>query len=123
MQDTEALRRYFSHKYGAPKETYATGHSMGGFLTMALMETFPNVYDGGLALCGPLGAASWFMSLKAMSDFSVLKLAPRKRPENSFEASQQAAGFSEKKRMETGIGDPLSTPFIDGGFSTNVAGP
>ena len=62
VQDTEALRRYFSHKYGAPKETYVTGHSMGGFLTMALMETFPNVYDGGLALCGPLGAASWFMS-------------------------------------------------------------
>src|SRR5437764_1166272 len=62
VQDTEALRRYFSHKYGAPKETYITGHSMGGFLTMTLLETFPNVYDGGLALCGPLGAASWFMT-------------------------------------------------------------
>src|SRR5260370_7580639 len=62
VQDTEALRRYFSHKYGAPKETYVTGHSMGGFLTMALMETFPNVYDGGLALSGPLGPATWFMS-------------------------------------------------------------
>src|SRR5215472_19057435 len=39
MQDTEALRRYFSKKYGAPKETFITGHSMGGFLTMILLET------------------------------------------------------------------------------------
>jgi pimeloyl-ACP methyl ester carboxylesterase len=62
MQDTEALRRYFSRKYGAPKETYVTGISMGGFLTMALVETFPNSYDGGLALCGPLAPANWFMA-------------------------------------------------------------
>src|SRR5260370_39609801 len=62
VEDTEALRRYFGRKYGAPKETYVTGHSMGGFLTMTLIETFPNVYDGGLALCGPLAAASWFMA-------------------------------------------------------------
>ena len=62
VEDTEALRRYFGRKYGAPKETYVTGHSMGGFLTMTLLETFPNVYDGGLALCGPLAAASWFMT-------------------------------------------------------------
>jgi pimeloyl-ACP methyl ester carboxylesterase len=62
VEDTEALRRYFSRKYGSPKETFVTGHSMGGFLTMMLLETFPNSYDGGLALCGPLAPASWFMT-------------------------------------------------------------
>lgn len=51
VQDTEALRRYFAAKYGRPKETYVTGHSMGGFLTLALVEMFPAIYDGGLALC------------------------------------------------------------------------
>ena len=61
VQDTEALRRYFIRKYGAPKETYVTGHSMGGFLTMVLVESFPNEYDGGLPLCGPLGAATWYI--------------------------------------------------------------
>jgi pimeloyl-ACP methyl ester carboxylesterase len=61
IQDTEALRRYFLRKYGAPKETWVTGHSMGGFLTMTLMERFPHVYDGGLPLCGPLSPASYFM--------------------------------------------------------------
>jgi pimeloyl-ACP methyl ester carboxylesterase len=61
LHDTEALRRYFVGKYGAPKETYVLGHSMGGFLTMAMMETKADVYHGGLALCGPLSAASDFM--------------------------------------------------------------
>ena len=61
VEDTEALRRYFIRKYGAPKETYITGHSMGGFLTMMMVESFPSSYDAGLPLCGPLGAATWFM--------------------------------------------------------------
>jgi pimeloyl-ACP methyl ester carboxylesterase len=59
--DTENLRRYFLRKYGPVKETYVTGHSMGGFLTMLLMEKNPSVYDAGLPLCGPLGAPNWFM--------------------------------------------------------------
>ena len=60
--DTEALRRYFASKYGQPKETYITGHSMGGFLTMMLVERFPNSYDAGLALCGPLAPTNYFMA-------------------------------------------------------------
>lgn len=61
VTDTESLRRYFGSKYGNPKDTYITGHSMGGFLTMMMMERFPNVYNGGLALCGPLAPAAYFM--------------------------------------------------------------
>jgi pimeloyl-ACP methyl ester carboxylesterase len=62
VQDTQALLRYFAGKYGAPRETYVMGHSMGGFLTMTLMEKFPTTYSGGLALCGPLAPATWFMA-------------------------------------------------------------
>jgi pimeloyl-ACP methyl ester carboxylesterase len=60
--DTESLRRFFVGKYGQPKETYITGHSMGGFLTMMLMETYPSTYDAGLPLCGPLASPTAFMS-------------------------------------------------------------
>jgi pimeloyl-ACP methyl ester carboxylesterase len=60
--DTESLRRYFVKKYGQPQETWVTGHSMGGFLTMVLMETHASVYDGGLALCGPLAPPNYFMA-------------------------------------------------------------
>ena len=61
MQDTEALRRHFVRRHGEAERTYVTGHSMGGFLTMTLMERYPDIYDGGLAMCGPLGPAAWFM--------------------------------------------------------------
>jgi pimeloyl-ACP methyl ester carboxylesterase len=61
VTDTEALRRYFAAKYGQPKETYITGHSMGGFLTMLFMERFPTAYEAGLALCGPLAPTTYFM--------------------------------------------------------------
>ena len=62
VTDTEALRRYFLTKYGKPKETYLTGHSMGGFLTMLLMERDPAAYDAGLPLCGPLAPANNFIA-------------------------------------------------------------
>jgi pimeloyl-ACP methyl ester carboxylesterase len=62
LRETEALRRHFAERYGKPKETWVTGHSLGGFLTLVLLETSPGDYDGGLALCGPLAPSSWFMA-------------------------------------------------------------
>lgn len=62
LVDTENLRRYFVKKHGAAKETYVTGHSMGGFLTMAMLETQPTVYDAGMPLCGPLASSVHFMN-------------------------------------------------------------
>ena len=60
--DTENLRRYFVKKYGKPKETFITGHSMGGFITMTVMEQYPTVYDAGMPMCGPLAATLTFMA-------------------------------------------------------------
>ncbi|HTS77544.1 MAG TPA: alpha/beta fold hydrolase [Bryobacteraceae bacterium] len=67
--DTESLRRYFVEKFGKPKETYITGHSMGGFLTMMLMERYPNQYDAGLPLCGPLAPTDLFMTRGAFDSY------------------------------------------------------
>lgn len=55
--DTEALRRFFSTRFGPPKETWISGTSLGGSVTMMLMETHPTTYDGGLSLAAPLGPA------------------------------------------------------------------
>ena len=41
----QALRRYFVGKHGAPAETYVTGHSMGGHITMAIIERYSDVYQ------------------------------------------------------------------------------
>jgi hypothetical protein len=53
--ETEALRRYFDHRYGHPRETYAAGSSMGGALVMITLELNPKPYVGGLDLCGAVG--------------------------------------------------------------------
>jgi pimeloyl-ACP methyl ester carboxylesterase len=62
IEDTEALRRYFVSRYGQPGETYVTGHSMGGHITMAIIERYPEAYQGALPMCGPLGAAVDFLT-------------------------------------------------------------
>jgi pimeloyl-ACP methyl ester carboxylesterase len=59
LPETEALRQYAIQKNGKPKETYVTGHSMGGMLTMITMEKYPNRYDGALPLCGLLEPTNW----------------------------------------------------------------
>jgi len=58
IAETEDLRRYTIARYGQPKETYVVGHSMGGELTIATIERYPNRYDGALPLCGLLEPAS-----------------------------------------------------------------
>lgn len=91
LVDTEALRRHFVAKHGAPKATWITGHSMGGLLATLILERQPEVYSGGLALCPVLApAASFFESnffdLFVAFDFLVGKkagLAPFSDPKSA----------------------------------------
>jgi len=55
IEETEALRQHFVINYGKPKQTFVTGHSMGGTITLALAESFPEAYDAALQMCGPVG--------------------------------------------------------------------
>ena len=62
IEETEALRRHFVAKHGQPSETYITGHSMGGHITMAIIERHADAYQGALPMCGPLGSAIEFLT-------------------------------------------------------------
>jgi pimeloyl-ACP methyl ester carboxylesterase len=62
IEDTEALRRHFAVKHGKPAEAYIIGHSMGGHITVATIERYPEEYQGALPMCGPLGAAIDFFN-------------------------------------------------------------
>ena len=61
ISDTENLRAYFVKKHGEPKETYVSGASMGGHISLTLIEQLPDVYDGALPLCGEVAPAYTFM--------------------------------------------------------------
>jgi len=52
IEDSEALRSYFELRYGKPNICIITGHSMGGIISLAVIEKYPAEYDGALPLCG-----------------------------------------------------------------------
>lgn len=80
LWQTEALRRYAIAHYGQPKETYVLGHSLGGMLTAATLESYPNRYDGALSLCGLLEPATWTLqrvsAMRAAFDYYYPGLLP-----------------------------------------------
>jgi pimeloyl-ACP methyl ester carboxylesterase len=63
VDDTEILRKHFYKKYGKPDTTYMVGHSMGGGITVAMLENYPKAYQGGLALC-PLSSRPYLQCRK-----------------------------------------------------------
>ena len=67
----------FEQRVGRPQRTVAWGESMGGLMTAALVQTFPDRIDGALALCGPLAGAipHWNQDLDCAFVFKTL-LAP-----------------------------------------------
>jgi pimeloyl-ACP methyl ester carboxylesterase len=71
--DTERLRRWFIAMHGKPQRTFAMGMSMGGALTVMALETQPQVYDGGLSLCGAIEPSDRLMqryfALRAAFDY------------------------------------------------------
>jgi pimeloyl-ACP methyl ester carboxylesterase len=54
----------------APGHTYMTGASEGGLVTTLLVERSPELFSGGLALCGPIG--DFRAQTNYIGDFRVL---------------------------------------------------
>jgi pimeloyl-ACP methyl ester carboxylesterase len=53
MQNTANLTAAFRGMVGNPKRTIMWGGSMGGLMTLGMIEKFPGLYDGAIALCPP----------------------------------------------------------------------
>ena len=94
VSDVETLRKYFVDKYGAPMETYITGHSLGGLLTVVMIEKYPDAYGAGLDLCGAVGSAPRMLTrafdARVLFDyyFPGLLPSPAKVPKE-YEMTQQ----------------------------------
>lgn len=64
VPETEALRKYFTQKFGEASESIVSGHSMGGALTLKTIEQSPQIYSAALAMCGPLVPTYDFMQMR-----------------------------------------------------------
>ena len=47
--------RRLNQEVGEPNRAYLVGASEGGLITALTIEKHPGVFDGGMALCGPIG--------------------------------------------------------------------
>jgi pimeloyl-ACP methyl ester carboxylesterase len=55
IADLVDLVDIFSAEKSTPDTVYLVGISEGGIITALVVEQYPDVFDGGLALCGPYG--------------------------------------------------------------------
>jgi pimeloyl-ACP methyl ester carboxylesterase len=54
-EDILELLGIFATLHGAPDKIFLTGASEGGLITALLIESHPDLFDAGLAACGPVG--------------------------------------------------------------------
>jgi pimeloyl-ACP methyl ester carboxylesterase len=53
VQRTLALTNFFKGKVGNPSRIIVWGNSLGGLVTLKLIEEHPGIYDAGIANCAP----------------------------------------------------------------------
>jgi len=70
VEDLRDLVDIFSATHGQPRRVYLVGGSEGGIITALAVEQFPEVFDGGLAACGPIGDLRW--QVNYWGDFRVV---------------------------------------------------
>lgn len=70
VTDVVNLVNVFSDTYGDPGVTLLAGVSEGGLVTTLATERHPDIFDGGLAACGPIG--DWVEQVNYFGDFRVL---------------------------------------------------
>jgi hypothetical protein len=70
VADLVDVAAVFSATHGVPTHTLVTGVSEGGLITALAIEQRYDVFDGGLAACGPIGDFS--KQINYFGDFRVL---------------------------------------------------
>ncbi len=70
--DINALVDHFKQEIfpSKVKKVLIVGGSEGGLITTMLVERYPKIYDGGLAMCGPVGGAN--LQIQYFGDFRAV---------------------------------------------------
>ena len=70
VADVVELVQIFSQTKGEPQTVYLSGPSEGGLVTVLGAEQHPDVFDGALSTCGPIG--DFQKQINAFGDFRVV---------------------------------------------------
>jgi pimeloyl-ACP methyl ester carboxylesterase len=80
ITDLLDLVNIFTTTKGVPDHVYLVGVSEGGLITTLSVEQHPEVYDGGLAMCGPYGdfrgQVNHFGDFRVVFDYFFPSLMP-----------------------------------------------
>lgn len=58
INDTLSLTNFFIAEVGKPEHIILYGMSLGGMITAESIENFPEIYDGGIPMCGPMAGST-----------------------------------------------------------------
>lgn len=70
VADVVDLVQIFAETHGQPRRVYLVGASEGGLVTALAVEQNPDLFDAGLAACGPIG--DFTQTFRLLGDFRVL---------------------------------------------------
>ena len=89
MADILDLVDIFISQQGVPERIYIVGASEGGIITTLLTEQYPQVFTGGMAVCGPIGSFPYQINYfgDARATFEIF--FPGVIPGDTFNPSQE----------------------------------
>ncbi len=97
VDDLVDVVNVFSATHSVPTYTLVTGVSEGGLITALAIEQRPDVFDGGLATCGPIGDFSqqinYFGDFRVLFDYFFPGVIPGSPDQHSAVAHQRLAAL------------------------------
>jgi len=75
-----AVADLFGQTVAAPERTLAWGHSIGGLMTAALVQSYPERFDAALVICGTLGGGVGTQNQQLDCTFAFKTLAAADAP-------------------------------------------
>lgn len=87
-EDILDLVKLFAAEQGTPSQIFLTGASEGGVITALLTEQHPEIFNGGMALCGPVGDFPFQMTYFGDARVTFEYFFPGLIPGDPFHPSQ-----------------------------------
>ena len=116
--DTHSLREHFMAKHPSTRAVYVVGESMGGLVSLTLVEAYPKSYKAGLSFCGLLASPFEF----TRRAFDLLALFHYFQPEALPSPSAIPGDFRPSETMFAAVAASLDRSPLDAELVRNQAG-